>query len=173
VDGAAVTTLRLDAFRDARLADAHRRADALVADARADAEASVARAQADVEEQIELARSDHTPEACLRERAVAAAQRRRGDALLRTQRAAYDEILAQMRRRVLQLRDEAGYRRLLDRLEALAVRQLGEGVVIERDPAGWGGVPPPRGSLSVDYTLPAMAERCMGTMAEEIEALWH
>ncbi len=134
-----------------RLADARRHADELVARARGQGEAE-GRVEAEREQALEglLARTD-----------VLAAQRR-----------AYEELQRRARVAVLGLRGEPGYPELLERLAAAARRDLGDGTRLEIDPPDAGGVRGTAGSLSVDYTLVTLADRCIRELGPGLRRLW-
>jgi V/A-type H+-transporting ATPase subunit E len=146
---------RAGADAERLLAEADERADEIVAQADADGEALVAQARADGEAAAAL------------EGAQEQAQARRAarSAVLGARRALYDELRAGARQGVLAHRDDPA---LLDRLEALAREQLGDGAVIMRD----GGVRAVAGSRSVDYSLETLAERALDELGAEVERLW-
>ena len=77
-----------------------------------------------------------------------------------------------VRAAALDLEDDARYPDLIDMLEALARKQLGPAARIERDPGGLGGIAAADGSRRVDYTLPALAERALESVADKVALLW-
>lgn len=145
----------------------------MLARAGEDAEAAIASARREVEETVAAAcargEADGGARAVrelAREHALARIE------VLAARRALYDELRRRARGSVLSLRDEPGYAELLDRLEAVARRELGDGAEIEVDPSEAGGVRGWAGSRRVDYTLPALAERCIAGMGHSLSRLW-
>lgn len=92
--------------------------------------------------------------------------------VLAVQREIYDEFRRRARATVLGLREEPGYPALVDRLAACARRELGDGVEIERDPPGLGGVRATAGTRSVDLTLPTLADRAIAALGPRLRKLW-
>lgn len=159
--------------RDALLADARERAGQLLEQAEEQARKRLAQAQRDAQELIARARE----EGLAAGRAQAARDAGRGRTLARwevlaAQRAAYDELRRRARTEVMALRDERGYPELLERLAAAARRDLGDGAEIEIDPPAQGGVRARAGSRQVDYTLTALAERCVRDLGPALAQLW-
>jgi len=70
------------------------------------------------------------------------------------------------------LRGEPDYARLLERLSAACRRELGDGVELDVDPDELGGVRGTAGTRAVDYTLVAIAERCVDGLGPRLAALW-
>jgi hypothetical protein len=158
--------------------------DALLADARASAEQSVAEADAEARERIETARRA-AADVAARARAqgeaegrlLAAREAARLAALARadvlTARAgAYEELGRRAHTAVLELRHEDGYAELLARLAAAARRDLGDDADLEVDPPDAGGVRARAGTRLVDYTLPALAGRCVEALGPRLRRLW-
>lgn len=135
----------------AKLADADERGAALVRRARAEGAAAAAIAGA----------HDH-----------ALARRRSRALVLAVERDLYEELRRRARAAVRSLRHDPGYEALLERLSAVARAQLGEGAVLELDPPDAGGVQASSGARRVDYTLDALAERCLGQLGGRLEELW-
>lgn len=165
--------MTLEAARDSLLVDARaaarRRLDEAEADARACVEAARreadetiarARAQGEAEGRVEAAHED------ARERALA-----RMD-VLAAQREAYDELRRRAREAARGLREQPGYADLLERLAAAARRDLGDDAELEIDPPGAGGVRARAGSRRVDYTLAALADRCVAQLGTGVKRLW-
>ena len=75
-------------------------------------------------------------------------------------------------RGVLGLRQADGYPALLERLARAARDQLGPDADVEVDPPGLGGVIGRAGRTSVDYTLPALVDRSIAALGDELERLW-
>jgi vacuolar-type H+-ATPase subunit E/Vma4 len=137
--------------RRARLAAAHRRVSEIVGSARAAGEA---------EAELEAAR------------ARAGARRRARSVTL----AARLELYRELRREALEaaghLRAQPSYASFIERLERVARSELGANAVIERDAGGAGGVVARAGSRVVDYSLPALVDRCLTVLGERVEELW-
>jgi vacuolar-type H+-ATPase subunit E/Vma4 len=102
----------------------------------------------------------------------ATAMRRAREIRLRAQSRLLDELELRSREAVLGLTEEGRYPQLLDRLAGVARDQLGPGAEVEIDPAGRGGVIGRKGAMSVDYTLPALADRAVASLGDEPESLW-
>jgi hypothetical protein len=86
--------------------------------------------------------------------------------------AAYQELRQRAGTAVLELRHEAGYADLLARLSAAARRDLGDDADLEVDPPDAGGVRARARTRLVDYTLPALAARCMDALGPRLRRLW-
>jgi vacuolar-type H+-ATPase subunit E/Vma4 len=134
----------------------------LVADAEAEARALVRRGRLDGEE------------AAAREgaRRRSAATRKAREIRLRARQRQVEELERLAREAVLGMRSDDRYPDLLERLAAAVREQLGPDAEIEVDPEGRGGVIGRRGRATVDYTLPALAERAIADLGEEVERLW-
>jgi vacuolar-type H+-ATPase subunit E/Vma4 len=166
--------LTLEAPRDALLADARTDADRVIAQAEADAAAALAHARRAADELIAAASARGEADG----RIEAALQAARENALARMEvlaarRGLYDELRQRARRAVLSLRDEPGYQELLERLAAAARRDLGDDAELEVDPADAGGVRARSGSRRVDYSLPALAQRCVDALGPGLRQLWN
>jgi vacuolar-type H+-ATPase subunit E/Vma4 len=92
--------------------------------------------------------------------------------VLAAQREVYDEFRRRAREATLTLRDDPAYPALLDRRTASARRELGDRAEIERDPPEVGGVRARDGTRSVDYTLPARADRAIAELGPRLRDLW-
>jgi vacuolar-type H+-ATPase subunit E/Vma4 len=156
----------------------------LLADARSEAERALAQADEEAGTAIESARRE-AAELVAAARAGGEAEGRTEAArdlahehalarieVLAARRSLYDELRRCARESVLSLRDEPGYPDLLERLAAAARRDLGEEAELEVDPPDAGGVRARAGSRSVDYTLPALAERCLAGLGHSLDRLW-
>jgi vacuolar-type H+-ATPase subunit E/Vma4 len=146
---------RARADADRLLDEADERAAGIVAQADADGEALVARARAEGEAAASLEGAQEQ----------AQAHRAARSAVLGARRELFDELRRAAREAVLELRNDPA---LLDRLEAAARDQLGDGAVITRE----GGIRAIDGARSVDYTLEALAERALAELGAEVERLW-
>ena len=102
----------------------------------------------------------------------ATATRRAREIRLRAQSRQIEELQLRSREAVLHLREDDRYPGLLDRLARTAREQLGPDAEVEVDPPGLGGVIGRKGQASVDYTLPALAERAIASLGDELESLW-
>ncbi len=163
----------LGPVRDALLTDARSEAARIVETARAEADTIVALARSDADEAVQQARRRaEATSAAHTEREMAQARRAAHATVLQ----ARDELWRELNRRLgsaaERMREDARYPLLLDRLEGLARSQLGDGAVIERDPQLGGGIVAVDGPRQVDYRLPALAERVLETLAEEVAGLW-
>jgi vacuolar-type H+-ATPase subunit E/Vma4 len=162
--GTASDALLAEAGRRAReiVALAEREADERVEHARGRADALVAeaRAQGDADGRLEAAR----------EEAVARFSARM--TVLAEQNASYEELRRRARTAVLTLREEPAYPELLERLAAAARRDLGDGAQLQIDPPDLGGVLGSAGTRTVDYTLVALADRCVDGRGPRLAALW-
>jgi vacuolar-type H+-ATPase subunit E/Vma4 len=133
------------------MAESEAAARALAQEARRDGERAAARAAA---------------------RRRAAAARRARETVLAARRGLVDELRVRSRRAVLELREEPRYPALLERLSSAARVQLGRDTELVVDPPGRGGVIGRTRNASVDYTLPAMADRAVDGIGRDLERLW-
>ncbi len=92
--------------------------------------------------------------------------------MLRSRTDTNRELAAAVGAAVLALRADARYPELLRHFEAQARDQLGSEAEVRVDPDLGGGVVAAAGSRHVDYTLKALAERALGSLADEVAALW-
>lgn len=165
--------MRLEAAGAALLDDARAVAQRLLDAAEADARGRVDAAHAEAEESIARARAHGEAEGRVEAARAAALERASSRVeVLVARREAYDELRRRAREAALGLRDEAGYPDLLERLSAAARRDLGDGAAVEIDPPGLGGVRARAGSRRVDYTLAALADRCMVQLGASLQRLW-
>ena len=157
------------ALRVETVAAADRRRSAIGAEC----ERIVAEAEAGANELSDAARVEGE-RAAAREaaRRHAAAARRARETRLAARRSLVDELRRRAREAVLELRERPDYPELLERLSDAARSQLGDDAKLEVDPPGRGGVIGRRGDASVDYTLPAMADRTIDEMGVALERLW-
>lgn len=102
----------------------------------------------------------------------ASSARRARESVLAARRGLVDELRGRSRRAVLELRGQPEYAELLERLSAASRAQLGDDAELVVDPPDRGGVVGRRGDASVDYTLPAMADRAIDGMGAQLERLW-
>jgi vacuolar-type H+-ATPase subunit E/Vma4 len=134
---------------------------------------TVAEAERKARELAEQARREGE-EAAAREavRRHATAARRAREIRLSAQRRQIEELQRRSRDAVLQLRSDSRYPDLLEQLGHVARDRLGPGAELEIDPPGLGGVIGRSGGASVDLTLPALAERAIASLDDEVERLW-
>lgn len=128
--------------------------------ARAEAGAVLRRAVADCDAAAGAARARRRLRARRQARAI----------VLRARRDAYEELRTGAQAAVADLRVQPGYAQLRERLAAAARDQLGADAELT-EPAG-GGVVARAGERLVDYSLPAMVERCLANLGPELEELW-
>lgn len=102
----------------------------------------------------------------------ATATRRAREIRLRAQSRQVEELQRMSREAVLHLREDDLYPELLERLSRAARDQLGPEAQVEVDPPGLGGVIGRKGRTSVDYTLPALVDRTIASLGDELEILW-
>ncbi|MGZ8437164.1 MAG: hypothetical protein ACXWXR_01325 [Candidatus Limnocylindrales bacterium] len=164
--------MNLEAYRRARLIEAGAYAERLGAESESMAAARLDEASRAAVATIAEARAEGAAQAD-REMAIARAhgQRRAHRIVLEARRKAYEDLGSRARQGALGLKSDATYPALLDRLGQRSREQLGEAASIERDPAD-GGVVAGAGGRRVDYSLPALAERCLRGLGAEIEELW-
>lgn len=165
--------MNLEAYRRERLVEARANAERRGAEGESTAAARLdegARAAAAI---IAEARADGAAQAD-REMAITRVheQRRSHRIVLEARRRAYEDLGARARAGARELRPDPAYPALLDRLERVSLEQLGDGARVERDPADGGGVVAEAGGRRVDYSLAALAERCLRKLGAEVEQLW-
>ncbi|MGZ4201367.1 MAG: V-type ATP synthase subunit E family protein [Thermoleophilaceae bacterium] len=165
--------MSLGSARDALLEDARTRAREIVAAGEAEAAQQTGPARRQAEEILAAARaqgeSEGRREAAREEAAEHAAARA---TVLAAQRESYDELCRRARVAALSLRSEPDYARLLEHLSAAARQGLGEDAELELDPPELGGVRASAGTRALDYTLVAIAERCVDGLGPRLTALW-
>jgi hypothetical protein len=165
--------MTLDPLRAALRAQAEADAKRQVAAAVAARSRCVAEAQATARGLIEQGRLDGERLAGEESRRrLAVAYRQARELVLGAQRALAEELRRRARAGALALRDEPGYDTLVERLGSLARSQLGEAAELTIDPPGRGGVVARAGAASVDYTLPAVADRALDGLDARLETLW-
>jgi len=164
--------MSLESYRLGRLDEARATAERRAAEARSAAAAEIAEASGAAAAAIAEARADGAGRAD-REMALAGVRdrRRSRQIVLGARRRAYEVLREEALAAAARLRLDSGYPALLDRLERLSRAQLGDGARIERDPAD-GGVAAEVDGCRVDYSLPALAERCLRGLGAEVEDLW-
>ncbi len=171
----APTALRelLEPVREALLLDAAAEADRVVAAATSEAHDVVASARAEADAQVEQAQHRTTLAAQAHEALLLARVRNEGHrAVLATRRRLEQQLIDEARTAVEGLRHDPRYPAVLDHLEAMARRQLGDDAVIERDAAPAGGIVAVAGARRVDYRLATLADRAIDALADEVAELW-
>lgn len=177
---AALDSERIEALRSdlepvhrALLADAAWHADDVIAAATASAAATVDQATRAAERSVEDAVAQRRATAAAANEQLLAHTRQQVAVRIRTaQRDAHQRLVDTTREAFLSLREEASYASLLDRLAELAQAQLGPEAEITRDPVSVGGVVATDGSRLVDYTLPALADRALDALADQVSQVW-
>jgi vacuolar-type H+-ATPase subunit E/Vma4 len=162
---AALAPVQTQLLRDA-VAQGHR----IVADARLDAEARVAAARVRADELVARARADGRSAAG----ALATTELGRGRqaaraAALDADRRACDALAARIRSAVCGLRDQPGYGEIRERLAALALSAAGPGASVSEHPDG--GVLAERPGITVDCSLPRLANLAVAALGPEIREL--
>lgn len=163
----------LEPVRLALLADGEARARKIVSEATRVGDELVARAERDADAEVDTARRRN--ERSARASVDQALARARTDAhrvVLDTQAQNHRHLIEDVRDAARAMRQDPRYAALVDRLEMLATAQLGSTAVIERDPDTAGGVVAVAGNRRVDYTLTALADRALDTLADEVAQLW-
>lgn len=167
------TRAELEPVREALLTDAKSQADRLIADATGAAAIEADEAERKAEAEIERAAR----------RGAASAQARADQELAHARNVAHREVLEAkddirgrfqeaLHAAALNLRNDARYPALVHELERLARDQLGPNTHIEPDPNGLGGIVGVSGARRVDYTLPALADRALESVADRVGQLW-
>ncbi|HET9322376.1 MAG TPA: hypothetical protein VFO03_00740 [Gaiellaceae bacterium] len=160
-------------LRDAILADAHATAERVLARADEQAEAKLRDAERRGRALVERARAEGIAAAAIvGAHEEARARRIARAAVLAARRELYEDLGRRARSAARELRTQPGYEALLDRLAAGARAQLGPAAEIERDPPDSGGIRASSGARHVDYTLNAIADRCLEQLGAGVEELW-
>lgn len=165
--------MNVDAVRTSLLATVAAESGQARAEARGESALRLAEARAQAHEIVSEARrlGELDAEAAVARRRVRA-QRRARTLALEARRQVFDAFRREAVSAALELRASREYGALLERLEEAARDQLGEGATIERDPPGSGGVVGRAGGRSVDYSLPALVDRCVAGLGDELQELW-
>jgi vacuolar-type H+-ATPase subunit E/Vma4 len=163
----------LEPVRRALLAEADLTAQQILDEASHAAECVTRNAERESAAQLdEVNRRNQRSAQAYRAQALRRAHSEAHEVRLRTQAAIHQQLVDHTRRSVVAMRSDPRYPALLDGLEALARRQLGAGAVIDRDPDPDGGLIAVSGSRRVDYTLPALADRALDALGDEVALLW-
>jgi vacuolar-type H+-ATPase subunit E/Vma4 len=165
--------MTLETVRESLLADTRAAAARVRSEAEAEAAERLAHARRCAEDLVEAARRDGAEDgrvdAALQ---VAVARVQARGQVLAARREAYDELRRAAREAAVGLRAGPGYDDLLQRLAAAARRDLGPDADVEIDPPDAGGVRAASGSRRVDYTLLALADRCIDDLGPALRRLW-
>ncbi len=157
----------------ALLDDARSEARRILAEANHAAEERIAQAEREAEVELDRARRRQEQAAQARvDQELARARTEAHDRVLSTRSELRDRLVDDVHAAALAMRHDTRYPDLLDRLEAIVRAQLGTGAVIERDPDPAGGVRATSGRRQVDYTLPALADRALDVLADQVATLW-
>lgn len=163
--------MNLQPLRASLLARAHAEADAVFGAARREAEERRAAARAEAEGLLRRAAADREAAAgAARARRLLRARRQAHTIVLQARRDAFDEMRDAAHAATEDLRAQPGYARFREHLTAAAREQVGTEAELT-DPPG-GGVVARAGERLVDYSLPAMTERCLARLGPELEELW-
>ena len=165
--------MTLEAVQHAALAHAEAEADALRRAARERAEELLAAAREQAAALLAERRASADRLAYLQERERLARAREEARAMiLSAQRSVLSEATAAARAAVRRLSGERRYQALLGRLEADARLRLSAAGPVEVIKAPGGGFVARAGSRQLDYSLDAQLDRCLESMASEVERLW-
>jgi hypothetical protein len=160
----------LEPVRAAMLRQATQDAATSIASARDAATAMIAHARADADALVAQAMVEGAAQAA----PVAVAELSRGRQAARSvtlgaDLAVRDEVVRRMKAAVLALRDRPDYPRLLERLSVLAASAAGPGAVVTAHPHG--GVVATSGGVTVNCSLPRLADHAVAVLEARITAL--
>lgn len=160
----------LEPVRAAMLHRARQDVAAAVASAGEAAMAMIAQAQAGADALVAQATAEGAAQAA----PVAMAELSRGrqaarSAILGADLAIREEVVRRMRAAVLALRDGPDYPQLLERLSVLAASAAGPGAIVTAHPDG--GVVATSGGVTVNCSLPRLADRVVAVLDARITAL--
>jgi vacuolar-type H+-ATPase subunit E/Vma4 len=163
--------MNLQPLRASLLARAQAQADSIIGAAKREADERRAAARAEAEGLLGRAAADREAAAgAARARRLLSARRQAQTIVLQARRDAYDELRAAAQAATANLRVQPAYARLRERLGEVAREQVGAEADLV-DPPG-GGVVASAGERLVDYSLPAMTDRCLAELGPELEELW-
>lgn len=160
----------LEPVRSAMVRRATQDAAAAVANAMDAAAATIAQAQADADALVARAAAEGAAQAA----PVAMAELSRGQqaakaVILGADLAIRNEVVRRIKAAVLALRQRPDYPRLLERLSVLAANAAGPGAVITAHPRG--GVVATSGGVTVNCSLPRLADHAVAMLGAQITAL--
>jgi len=158
-------------LRDALLAQARAEAERTLEAADRAAAARLDRAAAEGEELVRAAAAEGAETAAAAgAHAVVEARRTARRLVLETRHDLWEELHDTAAAQAGALVGTPAYARLVERLRAAAVEQLGPEARVEDAPAG--GFVAARNGRRVDYSLPALVERALAELAPRAEELW-
>jgi hypothetical protein len=164
--------VNVERLRASFLAQAAEDAERTIAAAEEERRARLTEARHEAAEIVASARAAGEADARLEAAATTAAARRRARSVaLAARLELYEELRRQALAAAAQLQTKPSYAGWLQRLEEAARADLGADTVLELD-RGRGGVVVRAGSRLVDYSLPALVDRCVGALRERVEELW-
>ncbi|HEX9033123.1 MAG TPA: V-type ATP synthase subunit E family protein [Streptosporangiaceae bacterium] len=160
----------LEPARTAMLRRAADQAERIVGLAREEAEVLIARARQDAEAEVTQARAEGAAQA----RPVAAAELSRSrraarSVALRARLSVRDELAGRIREAVSDLRHEAGYPLLRERLAEMARHAAGPGAVVTDHPDG--GVVARADVVVVNCSLPRLADQVIEALGPRIDRI--
>lgn len=160
--------MNLEPLRASLLARARAEARTLLDAAHREADGRRAAARAEAAERVRQGLADHDAAAAAARAARLLEARRDARAIvLRARGEAYGELRAAALSAAAALAGQPGFR---ERLAAVAREQLGPDAELV-EPAE-GGLIARSGERLVDYSLPAMVDRCLGELGRDLEELW-
>ncbi len=160
----------IEPVRAALLRQAEERADSIVQQARDAAGAMVGRAEQDAARAAALAGDDGRAQARLIASARLGASRRSArERLLGSDLAAYQYLAGRIRNAVLGLRSAPDYPALAARLARFAAGAAGPGALIREPPDG--GAVATAAGVTVDCSLPRLADRAISALGPDMAAL--
>ncbi len=164
--------MSVERLRATILAAAEDEAEATADEAEARAAEILDRARSEGDALLEQAQAEGRRVGLLESaRARAHARRRAGELVLAARQEVFERFRREAHAAALALRGDESYQALLDRLATDAAEALGEDAAVELHPPA-GGVTARAGRRSVDFTLPALADRCIDGLGVRLEELW-
>lgn len=165
--------MNVERLRTSFLAQAAEDAERTIAAAEKEGRARLAEGERRATEIVASAQAEGTVEARLETAAtIAAARRRARSVTLAARLELYEELRRQALAAAAQLPTMPSYTEFLQRLERVARADLGADAVVELDAGEAGGVVARAASRIVDYSLPALVDRCISALGERVEELW-
>lgn len=160
----------LEPVRAAMLHRATQEAAVVVASARDAAAVTIAQAERDADALVAQASADGAAQAAPVAMAeLSRARQAARSVTLGADLAIRNEVVRRMKAAVLALRDRPDYPRLLERLSVLAASGAGPGAVVSAHPDG--GVVATSGGVTVNCSLPRLADRAVAALDAQITAL--
>lgn len=157
---------------EALVGRARERADELRRGARQDAAAVLAEARRQEEVIVSEARTEGRAQGRIAGEAERTRARREArEIVLAAHRAAYAELYGQVRAAVGNLRDDACYPRLIERLTEMARKNTPDGAAVVEPPGG--GVEAVAPGVRVDLSFDALADLAVERLGAEVTGLWN